>query len=89
MEVQATAAPAQPIQRQAKSNQTSRAVISASEAFEMLGIDPSTGYRSIREGTFPVPVLRVGRVIRIPMQALVRILDPVSNDVGQGTGEGS
>ena len=52
----------------------SRPVLSAEEAFAELGIDRSTGYKAIREGTFPLPVIRVGRVIRIPTLALRRLL---------------
>jgi predicted DNA-binding transcriptional regulator AlpA len=51
-----------------------RPVISAEEAFAELGIDRSTGYRAIREGTFPVPVLRIGRLIRVPVAPLRRLL---------------
>ncbi|MDQ6741275.1 MAG: helix-turn-helix domain-containing protein [Actinomycetota bacterium] len=51
-----------------------RPVVSAEEAFTLLGIDRSTGYKSIRDGTFPVPVLRIGRLIRIPTVALRQLL---------------
>lgn len=51
-----------------------RPVITAEEAFAELGIDRSTGYKSIRDGTFPVPVLRIGRIIRVPTVALRRVL---------------
>ena len=51
-----------------------RAVVSAEEAFKALGVDRTTGYRSIRNGTFPVNVVRVGRVIRVPTSALRRVL---------------
>jgi excisionase family DNA binding protein len=53
-----------------------RSWLSAEEAFAELGIDRTTGYRAIREGTFPVPVIRVGRLIRVPTAALRRLLDP-------------
>ena len=53
---------------------TERPVISAEEAFRELGIDRTTGYRSIRDGTFPVEVVRVGRIIRVPTLALRRLL---------------
>ncbi len=53
-----------------------RPVITADEAFLLLHIDRSTGYKAIKEGTFPVPVLRVGRLIRIPTVALARLLEP-------------
>ena len=46
-----------------------RACITADEAFAELGIDRTTGYRAIKEGTFPVPV------IRVPTAALRRLLD--------------
>lgn len=51
-----------------------RAVVSADEAFAALGIDRTTGYRAIRDGTFPLPVIRVGRQIKIPTIALRRLL---------------
>ena len=47
----------------------------ADEAFAELGIDRTTGYRAIKDGTFPVPVIRVGRLIRVPTAALRRLLD--------------
>lgn len=55
---------------------SSRACVTADEAFAELGIDRTTGYRAIREGTFPVPVIRVGRLIRVPTAALRRLFDP-------------
>jgi predicted DNA-binding transcriptional regulator AlpA len=51
-----------------------RTVIAATEAFRLLGIDRTTGYKAIQDGTFPVPVLRVGRLIRVPTAALNRVL---------------
>jgi predicted DNA-binding transcriptional regulator AlpA len=51
-----------------------RAVVTAEEAFDHLGIDRSTGYKAIRDGTFPVPVIRVGRLIRVPTAPLRRAL---------------
>jgi predicted DNA-binding transcriptional regulator AlpA len=51
-----------------------RPVLTAEEAFAELGIDRSTGYKSIRDGTFPVPIIRVGRIIRVPTAALRRLL---------------
>ena len=60
-------------------------VISAEEAFRLLRIDRSTGYKAIREGTFPLPILRIGRVIRIPSAALARLLNPDAG--GESTDE--
>ncbi len=51
----------------------SRPFVTAPEAFEALGIDRSTGYRLIRRGAFPLPVVRVGNQIRIPTAALERL----------------
>lgn len=50
------------------------ATVSASEAFAQLGIDRTTGYRAIQQGTFPLPTIRVGRLIKVPVAALRRIL---------------
>ncbi len=56
---------------------TTRSCVTADEAFAELGIDRTTGYRAIQEGTFPVPVIRVGRCIRVPVVPLMRLLDPL------------
>jgi len=57
-----------------------RACVTADEAFAELGIDRTTGYRAIKEGTFPIPVIRVGRLIRVPTAALRRLLEADSCD---------
>ena len=51
-----------------------RPVLSAEEAFKELGIDRTTGYRAIRDGSFPVEVIHIGRTIRVPTVALRRLL---------------
>jgi predicted DNA-binding transcriptional regulator AlpA len=51
-----------------------RPVMTAEEAFAELGIDRGTGYKAIRDGTFPVPIIRVGRIIRVPTAAVRRLL---------------
>ncbi|MFI9024901.1 helix-turn-helix domain-containing protein [Streptomyces sp. NPDC053560] len=43
-------------------------------AARALGVCPSTAYKLIRLGTFPCPVLRVGRRYRIPTAHLLRSL---------------
>ncbi len=60
-----------------------RPVISADEAFALLGIDRTTGYRAIKEGTFPVPCIRVGRLLKVPTAPLVRMLsgEPVTDEL--------
>lgn len=59
---------------------STRPCLTADEAFAELGIDRTTGYRAIKEGTFPVPVIRVGRLIRVPTAALLRLLDPGTDE---------
>ena len=49
-------------------------VFTADEAFALLGIDRTTGYRSIKDGTFPVPIIKVGRLIRVPVAPLQAVL---------------
>ena len=58
------------------------AVVSAEDAFAALGIDKTTGYRSVRAGTFPVPVIRVGRLIRFPRAALCQLIEFGNGDMG-------
>ncbi len=48
--------------------------MTAEAVFDLLGIDRSTGYRAIRQGQFPVQVVRVGRLIRIPTAAVRRLI---------------
>jgi hypothetical protein len=62
-------------------------VMTAEEAFVELGIDRSTGYKAIRDGTFPVPIIRVGRSIRVPTAALRRVLqiDTIDDDAKGAT----
>lgn len=57
--------------------------VSAEEAFRKLGIDRTTGYRAIKDGTFPLPIIRVGRLIKVPVAALHRLL------AGQSSGYNS
>lgn len=59
----------------AASRRREPAVLTAEEAFSLLGIDRTTGYKAIRSGTFPVPVVRIGRLIRIPTSPLMSLLE--------------
>ncbi len=52
-----------------------RGTETVSVAAVRLGVDRLTAYKSIREGTFPVPVIRVGRRILVPTAALDRLLE--------------
>jgi predicted DNA-binding transcriptional regulator AlpA len=62
-----------------------RLTVSAEEAFAELGVNRTTGYKAIRDGSFPVPVFRVGRSIRVPTMALRRLLELDERDGGAGS----
>lgn len=51
-----------------------RQTIDAEDAFLALGINRSTGYAAIKAGTFPLPVIRVGRRVLISRAALDQLL---------------
>jgi predicted DNA-binding transcriptional regulator AlpA len=67
------------------SNLMERPVLPVAEAFNLLGIDRTTGYRAIRNGTFPLPIIKVGRLLRVPTVAVCRLLTTGSAD-RPGTG---
>ncbi len=48
--------------------------IKPEEAFVLLGCGRSNGYQMIRDGSFPVPVLRLGQRIRVPTAPLLEAL---------------
>ena len=54
---------------------TPKPLLSVEEAAILLGETRSTLYRSINEGTFPLPIFRIGRRIRIPRRSVERLLD--------------
>ena len=43
-------------------------------AASVLGFGRTTAYAMVAAGTFPVPVLRVGRIYRVPVAPLLRLL---------------
>lgn len=53
----------------------------------MLGINRSTGYKAIQDGTFPVTVVRIGRLIRVPTAPILRLLQ-VGDLSSTASGEG-
>ncbi|MBB5492213.1 helix-turn-helix domain-containing protein [Nocardiopsis metallicus] len=60
-------------------------VLNPVEAGRMLGLGRTTTYRLLREGSFPVPVLRVGRSWRIPTAGVLAHLGlPVPSTAGEG-----
>lgn len=50
-------------------------MVSAEEAFAALGIHRDSGYRAMRAGRFLLPVIRIGRAIRIPRAALEELIE--------------
>jgi hypothetical protein len=53
---------------------TIRPTIPLQEAFTLLGISRATGYQQVHQGTFPVPVLRLGRNFKVPTAKLLDLL---------------
>ncbi len=60
-------------------------VVTAEQAFAALGLHRDVGYRMMRSGRFPLPVIRIGRAIRIPRAALEELLER-GNDAGYSSG---
>lgn len=50
-------------------------VTSLETAAQILGIGRSKAYEMVRTGEFPVRVMRVGRVYRVPVNAVLRCLE--------------
>jgi excisionase family DNA binding protein len=46
------------------------AVVDLPEAAAMLGIGRTLAYRLVRDGAWPTPVIRVGRLIKVPLRPL-------------------
>lgn len=53
---------------------TRSAVVDIPEAADMLGIGRTLAYRLVRQGDWPTPVIRVGRLIKVPLQPLQEYL---------------
>jgi excisionase family DNA binding protein len=49
-------------------------VLDLPEAAALLGVGRTTAYRLVREQQWPTPVLRLGRLIKIPTQPLLDLL---------------
>lgn len=50
-----------------------RLTVSVEEAARALGIGHTSAWKAIRDGSFPVRPIRVGRCVRIPTLALKRL----------------
>ncbi|MFB0557249.1 MAG: helix-turn-helix domain-containing protein [Dehalococcoidia bacterium] len=61
------------------SNQDERLTLTVPEAAKLLGIGRQTAYEAVRTGV--IPVIRFGRVIRVPRRALERLLANAGEDI--------
>jgi predicted DNA-binding transcriptional regulator AlpA len=61
-------------------------VLDLPTAAKLLGIGRTAAYQSVREGTWPTPIIRIGRSIRVPRQPLLALLglstEPASQLMG-------
>jgi hypothetical protein len=51
-----------------------RPVVDLTTAAAMLGIGRTLAYRLVRTGQWPTPLIRVGRLIKVPTQPLMDLL---------------
>jgi predicted DNA-binding transcriptional regulator AlpA len=49
-------------------------VLDLPAAARLLGIGRTAAYQSVRDGTWPTPIIRIGRSIRVPRQPLLALL---------------
>jgi excisionase family DNA binding protein len=50
------------------------AVLDLTHAAALLGVGRTTAYKLVHDGQWPTPVLRLGRLIKIPTQPLLALL---------------
>ena len=60
------------------------AAVGVTEAADLLGVGRSLAYSLIRSGDWPTPVIRVGRLIRIPTTPLLTLLGQEPRLAGPG-----
>ena len=51
------------------------AVVDLPDAARILGIGRTLAYRLVREGAWPTPVVRIGRLIKVPLKPLYEFID--------------
>ena len=56
------------------------AVLDLVQAAALLGVGRTTAYRLVHDGQWPTPVLRLGRLIKIPTQPLLELLAGATRD---------
>jgi len=58
------------------------AVLDLVQAAALLGVGRTTAYRLVRDQQWPTPVLRLGRLIKIPTQPLLDLLAGTTRETG-------
>ena len=53
-----------------REGRSSALVVDLAEAADMIGIGRSLAYRLVRDGRWPTPIIRVGRLIKVPVGPL-------------------
>jgi len=53
-----------------REGRASALVVDLAEAADMIGIGRSLAYRLVRDGRWPTPIIRVGRLIKVPVGPL-------------------
>ena len=57
------------------------AVLDLVQAAALLGVGRTTAYRLVHDDQWPTPVLRLGRLIKIPTQPLLELLAGATRDI--------
>ena len=73
------------MRRQARAGAASL-LLSVPDAAGLLGVDPSTLYRAIQRGDTPLPVVRIGRRLRIPRRSVEALLHGGVVEAAQSVG---
>ena len=58
------------------------AVLDLAHAAALLGVGRTTAYRLVHDQQWPTPVLRLGRLIKIPTQPLLELLAGIAREPG-------
>jgi excisionase family DNA binding protein len=53
---------------------TARPLLSVAELARLIGVNPSTLYRAINRGDFPLPIVRFGNRIQVPRAAAEKLI---------------
>ncbi len=56
-------------------------VVDLLEAAALLGLGRTTAYKLVRLGTWPTPIIRIGRLIKVPTAPLRELLAPAASAV--------